>query len=249
MGISWIKIWKVVSLTCTIIVAIGAIFGIWAFLVRPTPKLSAVVEYSDIPWPPTIAKLVYNIDELANEDNIRKAITDPNANLDYANLSNDFRKYLVDGLREFQSGFLRYKGFYQIRVTNEGKKACSRVSVKLPVVGRFSYLVDVLREDSTHEIFKDCLVVNIGDLKPQECVNVLAWSLYETREFLVREIRVTHDSGVASVDIIKPAGYFGRWVDKYLFRIGCILWFVAIMFFFGFWYPKRMAKAQKKAGK
>ena len=220
MGMSRSKIWKVVSLTCTIIVAISAIVGIWAYIIKPTAHLSAVVKYSDIPWPPTIVSLAYKMDELANKDNILKAITDPNVNLDYANLADDFRKHLVDGLREFQggSGLLTHKGFYHIRVTNEGKKVCSGVSVKLPTMRReYSYLVDVLREDFKHELLEDCLVVTIGDLKPQECVNVMAWSLYEANESRAKDIRITHDSGVASIDIRKSVGYFGRWVDKYSF--------------------------------
>lgn len=248
MGISWSKIWKVVSLTCTIIVAIGVIFGIWTSLVRPTAKLSAVVEYSDIPWPPTIVDLAYKMDELANEDNIRKAITDPNVNLDYANVVKDFRKHLVDGLREFQGGggLLTHKGFYHIRVTNEGEKTCSGVSVKLPTVRReYSYLVDVLREDFTHELLNNCLLVTIGDLKPQECVNVLVWSLYEANEYKAKQIRVTHDSGIASVDIRNPVGYFGRWVDKYSFGIGFTLWVGAMilgvsLYFIGWWREQRV---------
>ncbi|MFX0200165.1 MAG: hypothetical protein ACFFCW_28935 [Candidatus Hodarchaeota archaeon] len=252
MGISWNKIWKVVSLICTIIVATGAIFGIWAFLIRPTAKLSAVIEYSDIPWPPTIVDLAYKMDKLADEDNIRKAITDPNVNLDYENVANDFSKYLVDGLREFrefQRGLMRRYGFYDIRVTNEGEKACSGVSVKLPAGKlRDSYLVGILREDKTHELLEDCLVVSIGDLKPQECVNVLAWSLYEANELDAEKIRITHDSGVASVDVRKPVGYFGRLVDKYSSIIGFILWagliILAFSLFFIDWYRKQKVGAK-----
>ena len=69
------------------------------------------------------------------------------------------------------------------------------------------------------------------DLNTQEFVNVLVWSLYEANESRAKEIRVTHDSGVASVNIRKPVGYFGRWVDKYsfwLFFVAAILFALAV---------------------
>jgi len=230
MVINWSNIKKAVGLTCTIIVAIGAIVGIWAFLVRPTAKLSAVIEYSEIPLPPTIVKLAYKMNELIN-------------------FVSDFEKYSEDEVQEFQA-VLDYQGFYRIRVTNKGDKACSGVSVKLPTVVRreYSYLVDVLREDNTHELLKDCLVVTIGDLKPQECVNVLVWSVLDASEHYAEEIRVTDDSGIASVDIRNPVGYFGRWIDKHINGIGFAL-FVGVLILGASFYLIGLWREQKVEAK
>ena len=211
MGISGRKIWNVVSLTCTIIVAIGAIFGIYAFLVRPTAKLSAVIEYSDVYWPPTIVNLAYKLDDLTELDNIRKALNDPNVNHEDTKKAKVFRNYLIDGLKEFPSNLLTHSGLYRIRINNKGKRICTGVSVKLP----HPCLVLVLREDNTREVLENNSVIAIGDLKPQESVSLDSWSNYSS-ETRMDEIRVTHDSGVASVDIRKTIGYFGRWVDKHI---------------------------------
>jgi len=148
MVISWSKIWKAVSLTCTVIVAAAAIFGICAYIIKPTAKLSAVVEYSDVYWPPTFVKTASKLDELTELDNIRKAIIDPNLNPQDSKISEVFRKYLIEGLSEFRGNLRKHNGLYRIRVANNGKRICNGVSVKLP----YACLVEVMREDNTRKI-------------------------------------------------------------------------------------------------
>lgn len=217
MGNRWGKIWNVVSLTCTIVVALGAIVGIWAFLLKPTAKLSAVVKYSEIQWPSTIVALAQKLDELFEVENIRKAIADSNITSEDENLAEDFSKYLKDGLPELRSagGLITHLGSYRIEITNEGRKVCTGVSVKLPR----SWLVNVWREDNTIDNLGECSVIAIGDLRPQERVVLLAWSSLRVYEPYAKKIRVSHDLGVASMDIRSSVGRVGRWVDKHLFGI------------------------------
>lgn len=76
-----------------------------------------------------------------------------------------------------------------------------------------------------------------------------AWSNYSSKQTM-DEIRITHDLGVASIDIRKPVRYFGRWVDKYLF--GIVLFLCAAFWIFIFlpdfidWYRKQKVEAKSK---
>lgn len=231
MAIKWNKVWHVVSLTCTIIVAIGAIVGIWAFLIKPSPKLTAVVEYSAIPWPPTIVDLAYQLDDLADVENIQKALADSNMACDHSKIAEEFSKYLKKGLKEYSGigGLITHEGSYRIGITNVGKKLCTGVSVKLPN----TCLVNVFREDNLPKSVSlgNLSVVTLGDLKPQERAFLMAWSTTSATEYQAKQIRVTHDLGIASIDLRKEVGWFGRWIDRHQFGVGFGIWLVLIVIY------------------
>lgn len=211
------KIWNIVSIACTVIVAVGAIFTIWTQLINPSAKLSAVVKYSRVNWPPGFDKMAYKFRELMELDNIHKTFNELNMNPVDPNISRAVRDYLMLNFAESYVIVSTNSQLFQIQITNKGKRICKGVSVKLPSKS----CVEVVREDDTREILRDDSVITIGVLKPKESVSLNAWS-NDLFRFYMDDVRITHDLGVASIDFIKPVGYLGRWVDKYAVWFGLI---------------------------
>ena len=75
----------------------------------------------------------------------------------------------------------------------------------------------------------------MGDLKPHESVILSAWTINKANEYDAKKIRVTHDFGLASMDVRGKVGRLGRWIDRHQFGLGAGIWLVSIVICGVFW--------------
>ena len=178
----------------------------------------AEVEYGPFVWPPTLRK---GIQSLLVEAVVKGIPRRLHSRFDAALDATDLPRSLD-----------LISGMWFIRVRNEGSLTGSSVSLKLPRnLGFGPMLIRLGREGTESKVLEAYEVVELGDLRPGEVVNLTGWARTGPSEDDARQIRISHASGYGKVNVQALASPLWVWMDRNLSGIIYLsIWTVLFVF-------------------
>ena len=143
----------------------------------------------------------------------------------FINLSNnmiDIDNYIIEGFKEFTNSFDRYQssmgrylsysrtklfdhnGYWMVVLTNDGSKIAKGVSLQLPN----AEYVEIKRPGQEATIASVKEVIELGNVKPKEKIEVYAWTSSEPYSNLKDDIKLVYEDGTGDVALFEPQSPF-----------------------------------------
>ena len=218
------KIKSVFAVIGGLSVILGIILGAMQIYDRFYPNeasLKATVIYRDTSYPTNIIEKLHELNKMIfDSDGITNCLSRCE-HCDSKEKVEDFISKLRKDHYNLANRLCDYKSSYVIILTNKGNKACNNIKTNIPE----SQYIQVV-QDGKLVSGSETNITNISEILPNNTVGIQAWSHYGGSYYDAKDITISHNSGVADINILKnEIGGFGRFVDNhsaFVFPI-CIL--------------------------
>lgn len=242
--------------------AVIAAIQIWTWVTESRKSLIADVEYAKLSLPPTLSVEFDRLHHLVGEDSLNEKLQsdffrfefnrlDQLLNADTQEELTQLRALLneeeirlkksVQSLIEVLSSELQYEirdttpheissldGTYWISVKNDGNKAVSEVRLIVPN----TEIATISRAGIDEYLQPTGDLIKLGNIQPQESIDVIIWTTIRPSRFHTSSIQLTHETGLGKVLVRANARPFAQWIDR---NSSLLLLYLFLAIFWAFW--------------
>jgi hypothetical protein len=134
---------------------------------------------------------------------------------DYEEPPNLDSKELADPLREIS----KYKGYYVIRIENDGGTQAEDVTLATEHRG----IARIDSDTTDARVMAPISALEIGAIAPEQSATVQIWSLYPATTLFNDDFKIRHKTGVAQIIAMRETDGWWRTLWRTMYQIGAIL--------------------------
>ena len=192
--------WEAIGKIATLVTIFGSLIGIWIWYKTPSSSLVAEVEHGTYRTHPDSLERIANLESeraSKNSSASRKPFSDPDIEA-MAKAAEDVAIAAEEAANSVlaDSTKISGQGYVRTLIRNTGDIPVKDVTYRTPD----SSVNLVTHEDKTSELIRDKPTLNLGEIKPNQSVEVYTW-LYRpaSRYSLEENISVSHAEGRGSI--------------------------------------------------
>jgi hypothetical protein len=201
--------WAAVGKIGAIAGLLATLVGLWTLYSAPRGDLVADLRFGPQFWPPAATVERQKILELVEPERLAQLVSEPaeeqEASHDAEKVREELGYRLRQYIRESDIGeYTRLGGYWIADVRNEGDLSVESAAINLPgaVVAVTAPSGDIITHSGEFKPASvDSGVVQLGTLRPNGKVRVIAWTVSEPSDFSVRDVVLSHQGGVGSLAV------------------------------------------------
>jgi hypothetical protein len=235
-----------------VLAALLALIQVWTWLAKAFENdLTATVSYGAFTLPPGLAAEFERYHKLGQRrvldsvvaQSLRTAHTLREQNL--ASRVLDEVSWFIEQntSNEIPWDFSHLRGYWSVKVVNEGSRAIASVTMFLPYAARL--LIARAGEAPVENKCEE--VVRLGTLQPREEVSLFVWTTIPPSTYDIDQIKLTHADGVGRIHPLIPIGGLGRWVGNNLWLILYIAIMAAVVVLMVYSYSRQLSGPKDKS--
>ena len=191
--------WEAIGKVATIVTILASAVAIWIWYKTPTSSLVAEIEYGTYRSSPELLAKVHELESGGKGSDKSRSLASTAAE-DAAAAAAEVAAIAAQAAAEVASDSKRIsgEGYVKAIITNKGD-----IPVKDVTFRTLDSNVNLItREDKSYEVVRNQPAINLGELKPNQSIEVYSWTYFPpSRYTLADEISVSHAEGRGDIEI------------------------------------------------